>query len=133
MLLRRYGVVFREVLARETILPKWREVLIALRRLEDRGEISWRAIRKWIHLASNSRCRLLSNRCAPSAHVQGVVCAKVRAYLGGIRRADPLSTSWVSSFPADRVSANSGKRMSFPRWRRADRAGGKRAPDDRRR
>ena len=39
MLLRRYGVVFREVLARETILPKWREVLIALRRLEDRGEI----------------------------------------------------------------------------------------------
>ncbi len=39
MLLRRYGVVFREVLARESILPKWREVLIALRRLEDRGEI----------------------------------------------------------------------------------------------
>jgi ATP-dependent helicase Lhr and Lhr-like helicase len=39
MLLRRYGVVFRELLARESILPRWREVLIALRRLEDRGEI----------------------------------------------------------------------------------------------
>jgi len=39
MLLRRYGIVFREVLSREAILPKWREVLIALRRLEDRGEI----------------------------------------------------------------------------------------------
>ncbi len=39
MLLRRYGVVFRELLARETILPAWREVLIAFRRLEDRGEI----------------------------------------------------------------------------------------------
>jgi len=28
MLLRRYGIVFREVLTREAILPKWREVLI---------------------------------------------------------------------------------------------------------
>lgn len=39
MLLKRYGVVFRELLTRETILPRWREVLMALRRLEDRGEI----------------------------------------------------------------------------------------------
>ena len=39
MLLRRYGVVFREVLARESILPPWRELLGAFRRMEDRGEI----------------------------------------------------------------------------------------------
>jgi ATP-dependent helicase Lhr and Lhr-like helicase len=39
VLLRRYGVVFREVLARESNLPKWRELLIAYRRLEDRGEV----------------------------------------------------------------------------------------------
>ena len=39
MLLRRYGVVFRELLARETVLPKWRELLITFRRLEDRGEV----------------------------------------------------------------------------------------------
>jgi ATP-dependent Lhr-like helicase len=39
MLLRRYGVVFRELLARESILPKWRELLITFRRLEDRGEV----------------------------------------------------------------------------------------------
>ena len=39
MLLRRYGLVFREVLARESNLPKWRELLIAFRRLEDRGEV----------------------------------------------------------------------------------------------
>ena len=39
MLLRRYGVVFRELLARETGLPRWRELQVALRRLEDRGEI----------------------------------------------------------------------------------------------
>jgi len=39
MLLRRYGVVFRDVLAREANLPRWRDLQIALRRLEDRGEI----------------------------------------------------------------------------------------------
>jgi ATP-dependent Lhr-like helicase len=39
MLLRRYGVVFREVLTREPVMPKWREVLLTLRRLEDRGEV----------------------------------------------------------------------------------------------
>jgi ATP-dependent Lhr-like helicase len=39
MLLARYGVVFREVLARESNLPKWRELLIMFRRLEDRGEV----------------------------------------------------------------------------------------------
>ncbi len=39
VLLSRYGVVFREVLARESNLPKWRELLITFRRLEDRGEV----------------------------------------------------------------------------------------------
>ena len=39
MLLRRYGIVFRDLLSRETIIPKWRELLIALRRMEDRGEV----------------------------------------------------------------------------------------------
>jgi ATP-dependent Lhr-like helicase len=39
ILLRRYGVVFREVLARESMVPRWRELLITFRRLEDRGEI----------------------------------------------------------------------------------------------
>ncbi|HXZ79218.1 MAG TPA: DEAD/DEAH box helicase, partial [Terriglobales bacterium] len=39
MLLRRYGVVFRELLTRETMMPKWRELVMAFRRLEDRGEI----------------------------------------------------------------------------------------------
>jgi ATP-dependent Lhr-like helicase len=39
MLLRRYGIVFREVIARESNLPKWRELQLAFRRLEDRGEV----------------------------------------------------------------------------------------------
>lgn len=38
-LLRRYGVVFRAVVQRETLLPPWRELLNHLRRMEDRGEV----------------------------------------------------------------------------------------------
>jgi ATP-dependent Lhr-like helicase len=38
-LLARYGIVVRRVLDREPVLPPWRELLRALRRLEMRGEI----------------------------------------------------------------------------------------------
>ena len=38
-LLTRYGIVFRDLLVRESNLPPWRELLVALRRLEARGEI----------------------------------------------------------------------------------------------
>ncbi|HMB61226.1 MAG TPA: hypothetical protein VKN35_15040, partial [Xanthomonadales bacterium] len=38
-LLRRYGVVFRAVLERETLLPPWRQLLRYFRRMEDRGEV----------------------------------------------------------------------------------------------
>ncbi len=39
MLLKRYGVCFRELVIREKLIPRWRELLVVLRRLEDRGEI----------------------------------------------------------------------------------------------
>jgi ATP-dependent Lhr-like helicase len=38
-MLRRYGVVFKRLLARETGTPPWRELLMVYRRLEARGEI----------------------------------------------------------------------------------------------
>ena len=39
MLLRRYGVVFRDVLERETTIPRWRELVGMFRRLEARGSV----------------------------------------------------------------------------------------------
>ena len=39
LLLRRYGVIFRALLARECNLPPWRELVRALFRLEARGEV----------------------------------------------------------------------------------------------
>ncbi len=38
-LLRRYGVVFRRIVQRETLLAPWRDILRVYRRLEARGEI----------------------------------------------------------------------------------------------
>src|SRR5436309_1185296 len=38
-LLLRWGVIFRDLLARETLAPAWRDLLMALRRMEARGEI----------------------------------------------------------------------------------------------
>jgi ATP-dependent Lhr-like helicase len=39
MLLRRYGVVFRDVLQRETTIPRWRDLQGMFRRLEARGSV----------------------------------------------------------------------------------------------
>ena len=39
MLLARYGILFRDLLTRESNAPKWRDILSILRRLEARGEI----------------------------------------------------------------------------------------------
>jgi ATP-dependent Lhr-like helicase len=38
-LLRRYGVVFRALLERESLIPPWRLLLRYFRRMEDRGEV----------------------------------------------------------------------------------------------
>jgi ATP-dependent Lhr-like helicase len=38
-LLHRYGVVFRDLLARESLSPPWRDLLVQLRRMELRGEV----------------------------------------------------------------------------------------------
>lgn len=39
VLLRRYGIIFRDLLERESMVPRWRELFFVLRRLEERGEI----------------------------------------------------------------------------------------------
>ena len=39
MLLARYGILFRDLLARESNAPRWRDLLNILRRLEARGEV----------------------------------------------------------------------------------------------
>lgn len=39
MLLKRYGIVFRDLITKEKNIPRWRELLLTFRKLEARGEI----------------------------------------------------------------------------------------------
>ena len=61
-LLRRYGVVFRRLLAREANAAPWRELARTYRRLEARGEIRGGRFVSGCR-ASSSRCRTRSTGC----------------------------------------------------------------------
>ena len=105
MLLRRYGVVFRELLARESILPPWREVQATFRRLEDRGEVrGGRFVSDFagqqfaLPLAVES---LRAMRQAPSQDERVTIAA-----------ADPLNLVGII-VPGDRVPANSGGVVTY--------------------
>jgi ATP-dependent Lhr-like helicase len=101
MLLRRYGIVFRELLTRESIQLPWREVLIALRRLEDRGEIrGGRFVSGFLGeqfalpVAADS---LRASRSQQPSHEVIRIAA-----------ADPLNLVGII-LPGDRIPANSGR------------------------
>jgi ATP-dependent Lhr-like helicase len=105
MLLRRYGIVFREVLTRESILPKWREVLITLRRLEDRGEIrGGRFVSGFLGEQFALPIAVESLRAARNQQASGETVT--------ISAADPLNLVGIL-VPGDRVPANSGRSVSF--------------------
>jgi ATP-dependent Lhr-like helicase len=105
MLLARYGVVFRELLARESILPRWRELLIAFRRLEDRGEIrGGRFITTFIGEQFALPIAVESLRAMRSVQPTGEIIT--------ISAADPLNLAGIV-VPGERVPAISGKHLSF--------------------
>ena len=105
MLLHRYGVVFREVLARESNLPKWRELLIALRRLEDRGEVrGGRFVSGFVGEQFALPEAVESVRAMRNLPADGEVIT--------ISAADPLNLVGFI-VPGERVAAISGKHLSF--------------------
>jgi ATP-dependent helicase Lhr and Lhr-like helicase len=100
-LLRRYGVVFREMIARETIVPRWRELLIGFRRLEDQGEV------RGGHFVSG----FLGEQFASPVAVESLRAMRKNGATGEIvtiSAADPLNLAGII-LPGDRVSAVSGK------------------------
>lgn len=105
MLLRRYGVVFRELLLRESNLPKWRELLIAFRRLEDRGEVR----------GGRFVNGFLGEQFAMPEAVESLRAMRNLAATGEeitISAADPLNLVGVI-VPGERVPAISGKTLTF--------------------
>jgi ATP-dependent Lhr-like helicase len=105
LLLSRYGVVFRELLARESILPRWRELLIAFRRLEDRGEIrGGRFITSFIGEQFALPIAVESLRAMRNIPPTEEIIT--------ISAADPLNLAGIV-VPGERVPAISGKHVSF--------------------
>jgi ATP-dependent Lhr-like helicase len=105
MLLHRYGIVFRELLARETILSKWREVLITLRRLEDRGEIrGGRFVSGFLGEQFALPLAVESLRAKRKQNPTPEVTA--------VSAADPLNLVGII-VPGERVPANAGSLVAF--------------------
>jgi ATP-dependent Lhr-like helicase len=105
MLLKRYGVVFRELLTRESILPRWREVLIALRRLEDRGEIR----------GGRFVSGFLGEQFALPLAVESLRAGRTEPPSGEVltvSAADPLNLAGIV-VPGEKVAANSRQYVSF--------------------
>ena len=114
VLLRRYGMVCREVLARESILPPWRELVGMLRRLEGRGEVR----------GGRFVTDFLGEQFALPVAVDSLRAAR-REPAGGeivtVSAADPLNLIGIV-VPGDRVAANSGAFVTFRDGAAADSA-----------
>jgi ATP-dependent Lhr-like helicase len=105
MLLKRYGIVFRELLTRESIQLPWREVLIALRRLEDRGEI--RGGRFVSGFLGEQFALPVAADSLRASRSQQPTFEIIR-----IAAADPLNLVGII-VPGDRIPANSGRSFSL--------------------
>ncbi|MEB2286157.1 MAG: DEAD/DEAH box helicase [Myxococcales bacterium] len=105
-LLARYGVVIREILTRETLMPPWRELLVALRRLEARGEIR----------GGRFVAGFVGEQFALPAAVESLRTA--RRHSGSevvlVAAADPLNLAGIVT-PGPRISPLSGQVIAYAR------------------
>jgi ATP-dependent Lhr-like helicase len=105
MLLNRYGIVFRELLAREALLPKWRELTQAFRRMEDRGEVRGG---RFVH-------GFIGEQFALPVAVESMRALRKQPPSGEIitlSAADPLNLVGII-LPGERVPAISGKSVTY--------------------
>ncbi len=105
LLLKRYGVVFRDLLTRETMAPSWRELAYVYRRLEMRGEIRGGRFVRGVageQFALSEAVELLrKHRDEPSEPQWSIVAA-----------ADPLNLVGIVTGDA-RVPATRGNRVLY--------------------
>ena len=105
MLLKRYGVVFRDLLVRESNLPKWRELQLAFRRLEARGEIrGGRFVDGFLGEQFALPVAVESLRASRKIPLSGEIVT--------ISAADPLNLVGVI-VPGERVPAISGRSVTY--------------------
>jgi ATP-dependent Lhr-like helicase len=106
-LLARYGVVVRELLARETLMPPWRDVLAVLRRMEARGEVR----------GGRFVAGLVGEQFAVPEAIEALRATRRRQDDGEvllIAAADPLNLVGILT-PGARISPLSGQVIAFER------------------
>ena len=104
-LLARYGVVFRELLARESFPVTWRALWTVFRRLEDRGEVrGGRFVDGFLGEQFALPVAVDSLRASRRA---GPTCETI-----AVSAADPMNLVGIV-VPGERVPANSGRTVAF--------------------
>jgi ATP-dependent helicase Lhr and Lhr-like helicase len=103
--LRRYGLVFKRLLARESGAPPWRDLLMVYRRLEARGEIRGG---RFISGMSGEQYAL------PEAvgQLRGIRRLQGSGRLIGISAADPLNLTGIIT-PGDRIPGLTSNRVLY--------------------
>jgi ATP-dependent Lhr-like helicase len=104
-LLRRYGVVFRRLLERETLLPPWRELLMVFRRLEARGEIRGG---RFVDGFSGEQYALTE----AVGSLRSLRKQPKKGVLVSVSAADPLNLVGIAT-PGDRLPALAGNRLLY--------------------
>ena len=104
-LLRRYGVVFRKLLERETMLPPWRELLLVFRRLEARGEIRGG---RFVDGFSGEQYALTE----AVGQLRALRKQPRKGTLVSVSAADPLNLLGIAT-PGDRLPALAGNRLLY--------------------
>ncbi|WP_263377901.1 DEAD/DEAH box helicase [Granulicella paludicola] len=108
ILLCRYGVLFRDLLARESNAPKWRDLVPILRRLEARGEIRGGRFvsgpfgEQYALPEASDAIREARKRYASSTETQAI----------SIAGTDPLNLVGIL-VPGERVAATPGNQVLF--------------------
>ena len=104
MLMARYGVVFRDLIVRESNIPRWGALLRMLRRLEDRGEVRGG---RFVSGFGGEQFAL------PEA-VESLRAARTRSYPEAITiaGADPMNLIGIL-VPGDRVPAVAGRTFIY--------------------
>jgi ATP-dependent Lhr-like helicase len=109
-LLLRWGVVFRDLLARESITPPWRDLLVSLRRMEAQGEV--RGVRFVSGFVGEQFAR-------PEALelLREIRRNQSAGEVPNVSAADPLNLAGIVT-PGPRVSPLAG--ITVPLWRDAE-------------
>jgi ATP-dependent helicase Lhr and Lhr-like helicase len=104
-LLRRYGVVFRRLLERESLLPPWRDLLHVLHRLEARGEIRGG---RFVDGFSGEQFALTE----AVGQLRALRKQPKKGALVSVSAADPLNLVGIAT-PGDRLPALAGNRLLY--------------------